>query len=179
MKECAKARKGDEYLSISSDSKQSLLPADKLHRPQCGEGFSGSGHFDLCPLNAPQLTSVVVAPAVDGATPACREGPVIWSPVHPLHKLLVMLTLEQVVALVETVHALVIGHELANFLCNLQRDRSDLEGKGLRTFSGQSVMKKKCRLAQTAQPGTLTSSRKGLGREVLLSRATATLEAVQ
>lgn len=142
MKECAKARKGDEYLSISSDSKQSLLPADKLHRPQCGEGFSGSGHFDLCPLNAPQLTSVVVAPAVDGATPACREGPVIWSPVHPLHKLLVVLTLEQVVALVETVHALVIGHELANFLCNLQRDRSDSEGNELRTFSGQSVMKK-------------------------------------
>lgn len=29
------------------------------------------------------------------------------------------------------------------------------------------------------QPGTLTSSRKGLGSEVLLSRATATLEAVQ
>lgn len=36
-----------------------------------------------------------------------------------------------------------------------------------------------CRLVQIVQPGTLTSSRKGLGREVLLSRATATLEAVQ
>lgn len=110
--------------SISSDSEQSLLPADKLHWPQCGEGFSGSWHFDLCPLNAPQLTSVVVAPAIDGATPPGGEGPVVRPPVHPLYQLLVVLTLEQVVTLVEAVHVLVIGHELTNFLCHLQRGRS-------------------------------------------------------
>lgn len=54
-----------------------------------------------------------------------------------------------------------------------------MEGGGLRTMSGQSVMKRSEGLAQRERPGTLTSSRKGLGREVLLSRATATLEAVQ
>lgn len=108
-----------KYLSISSDSKQSLLPADQLHRPQCGEGFSGSRNFDLCTLDAPQLTSVVVAPAVDGAAPPGREGPVVWPSVHPLHKLLVVLALEQVVTLMEAVHAFVIGHELPDFLCHL------------------------------------------------------------
>lgn len=110
-----------KYLSIGSDSKQSLLPADKLHWPQGGERFCGSGHFDLCSLNAPQLTSVVVAPAVDGTAPPGGEGPVVWSAVHPLYKLLVVLALEQVVTLVEAVHALVIGHKLAYFLCHLQR----------------------------------------------------------
>lgn len=121
----AAAREADGYLSISGDGEQSLLPADKLHGPQCGEGFSGSGNFDLCALNTPQLTPVVVAPAIDGATPPGREGPVVRSPVHPLHELLVVLALEQIVVLVETVHALVVGHELANFLRNLQSGGRD------------------------------------------------------
>lgn len=72
---------------------------------------------------------MVVAPAVDGATPPGREGPVVRSAVHPLHKLLVVLALEQVMTLVEGVHALVIGHELANFLRNLQRDVNDGGGR--------------------------------------------------
>lgn len=40
-------------------------------------------------------------------------------PVHPLHKLFVLLSLEHVVVLVEAVHALVVRHQLSNLLGHL------------------------------------------------------------
>ena len=110
-------------LSICGDGEQRLLPPDQLHRPQCGEGFSGRGNFDLRPLDAPQLAPVVVAPAVDGAAAPGRQRPVVRSPVHPLNELLVVLALEQVVTLVEAVHDLVVGHKLSDLLCDLQQGR--------------------------------------------------------
>lgn len=109
-------------LAVSSDSKESLLPSDKLHWPQRCQGLGWGGHFDLCPFDAAQLTSVVVAPAVDGATAPGGQDPVIRPPVHPLHELLVVLAFEQVVTLVEAVHALVVGHKLTNLLCDLQKE---------------------------------------------------------
>lgn len=109
-----------KYLSISGHSKQSLFPTDKLNWSQRSKCFSWSWYLYFCPLYTTQLASVVVTPAIDCATSPCWEGPVIWPPVHPLHKLLVVLALEQVVAFVKAVDAFVISHELPNLLCNLQ-----------------------------------------------------------
>ncbi|MGL4415874.1 MAG: hypothetical protein ACRCT0_00170 [Plesiomonas shigelloides] len=41
------------------------------------------------------------------------------TPVHPLHQLFVMFSLEQFVALVKHVHVLVVCHQLTDFLRNL------------------------------------------------------------
>jgi len=65
---------------------------------------------------------------------------------------------------VERVHALVVGRELPDLLGDLEEESGRLKGAGGGRRRGG---------------GGLTSSRKGLGWGLLLSRATATLEPVQ
>ena len=68
---------------------------------------------DLGPFHTAQLSSVVVAPAVDRAASSPRQRPVLGPSVEPKQQLLVVLFLEDFVAFVHEAQRLSTGRGIA------------------------------------------------------------------
>ena len=66
------------YLAISSDSKQSLFPADHLDRPQSSQRLTTHWKLHLGTVNTTQLSSMVVTPHPDLTSTSTGQYPVIW-----------------------------------------------------------------------------------------------------
>lgn len=67
-------------LSLCCHSKQRLLASNNLHRPDSTERLTRLWELDFPALNAAQLPAVVMAPAVDGSTPAPGYRPIRRAP---------------------------------------------------------------------------------------------------
>ena len=68
-------------LSISSDSKESLLSSNDLDWVELREVLTETRQFDLVTLHPSQLASMVVAPTIDREVIAKGNYPFFWVPV--------------------------------------------------------------------------------------------------